>query len=97
METFVILAAIIGAALFGVYRVLAAPLPQASPEIVCPHCQAKGTVIPTQAIRKQGISGGKATGAVLTGGLSVAATGLSRKQPVTHMRCTNCRTEWDVA
>jgi len=33
---------------------------------------------------KQGISGGKATGAILTGGVSLLATGLSRKANLTR-------------
>jgi hypothetical protein len=49
------------------------------------------------AVRKRGISGGKATGALFTGGLSMVATGLSRKQHMTQMRCSNCGTAWDVA
>jgi hypothetical protein len=43
---------------------------------------------------KQGISGGKATGAVLTMGVSMLATGLSRKQKVTKATCKNCGSEW---
>src|SRR5262245_62922855 len=45
-------------------------------QMICPHCQAKGTVH-TQPVRcKKGISGGKATAAILTGGVSILATGL---------------------
>jgi hypothetical protein len=40
--------------------------------------------------RKRGIGGGKATGAVLTGGLSTLATGLSQKQWMTKAHCDNC-------
>lgn len=47
--------------------------------------------------QKQGISGGKATGAVLTAGFSVLATGLSRKQEVTECKCGNCKMVWHVA
>ncbi|MDO8307003.1 MAG: hypothetical protein Q7V58_01430 [Actinomycetota bacterium] len=43
---------------------------------------------------KKGVSGGKATGAVLTGGISILATGLSRKEKVTEAHCSNCRTTW---
>jgi DNA-directed RNA polymerase subunit RPC12/RpoP len=64
--------------------------------IVCPHCRTKGYVHARRVVRKQGISGGKATGAFFTAGLSMLATGLSRKQRVTHMTCSNCGTEWDV-
>jgi hypothetical protein len=46
---------------------------------------------------KQGVSGGKAAGAVLTAGFSVLATGLSRKQEVTEMKCRACKTVWHVS
>jgi hypothetical protein len=62
--------------------------------MVCPHCQTKGHVVTEKAKVKNGISGGKATGAVLTAGLSVLATGLSRKTEVTKASCNNCRSEW---
>jgi hypothetical protein len=44
--------------------------------------------------RKAGISGGKATGAILTGGLSLLATGLSRKERLTEAHCDNCGSTW---
>ena len=40
---------------------------------------------------KIGVSGGKATGAVLTGELSLLATGLSRKHKVTELTCKKLR------
>jgi hypothetical protein len=43
---------------------------------------------------KRGISGGKATGAVLTGGVSMLATGLSRKEAATKATCGNCGSRW---
>ena len=49
-----------------------------NPSMVCPHCQATGMVHARRIRQKKGISGGKATGALLTGGWSVLATGLSR-------------------
>lgn len=65
--------------------------------LTCPHCHIAGFVDQREVKTKQGISGGKATGAVLTGGISLFATGLSRKQKVTEMRCTKCKTVWHVA
>lgn len=65
--------------------------------LVCPHCDTAGQVFPSAVVRKQGISGGKATGALFTGGASMLVTGLSRKQRATEMRCGNCGTTWDVA
>jgi predicted RNA-binding Zn-ribbon protein involved in translation (DUF1610 family) len=65
--------------------------------MICPHCGARGGVRTHHARVKAGISGGKATGAVLTGGLSLLATGLSRKQKVTEANCTNCGSRWTFA
>lgn len=64
--------------------------------LICPHCQQRGQVVLRSITRKRGISGGKATGAVLTGGLSLFATGLSRKEGATQCRCGNCRVIWYV-
>jgi len=63
-------------------------------QMICPHCQTKGHVYSERTKMKQGISGGKATGAVLTLGVSMLATGLSRKQKVTKAQCKNCGSEW---
>lgn len=64
--------------------------------IVCPHCGATGSVRSRQITQKKGVSGGKLTGAVLTGGISMLGTGLSRKEKVTELRCGNCGTVWHV-
>ena len=63
-------------------------------QMVCPHCQTKGKIKTTQVKRKVGVSGGKATAALLTGGLSLFATGLSRKEKVTEAWCGNCKSVW---
>ena len=65
--------------------------------IKCPHCGTVGQVKTKKIQQKQGISGGKATGAVLTAGFSVLATGLSRKQEVTECKCKVCKMVWHVA
>jgi hypothetical protein len=62
--------------------------------MVCPHCQSKGKVRTKHITQKKGISGGKATAAVLTGGLSVLAVGLSRKEANTQAHCDNCGSTW---
>lgn len=62
--------------------------------IVCPHCQTRGSVYVQGVTHKKGISGGKATGALLTGGLSLLATGLSRKESLTQAHCSNCSSTW---
>ncbi len=62
---------------------------------VCPHCLTRGMVRTIHVKRKKGISGAKATGAVLTMGVSTLATGLSRKEDMTHATCGNCGSVWD--
>ena len=66
-----------------------------SPAYICPHCQTKGFVRTIPIKRKKGISGAKATGALLTMGVSVLATGLSRKETMTQAHCENCNSTWD--
>ena len=66
-----------------------------NPALICPHCQTKGQVRTKHVERKAGISGAKATGALLTGGLSLLATGLSRKQGCTQAHCGKCSSTWD--
>jgi hypothetical protein len=63
-------------------------------QILCPHCQQKGGVTTRPVKRKKGISGGKATAAVITGGVSVLATGLSRKENETEAKCSKCGSIW---
>jgi hypothetical protein len=64
------------------------------PQIVCTHCQVQGRVR-TKGIEKDaGISGKKATAAALTGGISILATGLSRKEQLTQAHCDNCGSTW---
>ena len=66
-----------------------------NPALVCPHCQMKGQVRTHMVERKRGISGGKATAAVLTLGWSMLATGLSRKETVTQATCDACHSQWE--
>ena len=68
--------------------------PQRDSQIICPHCQVRGHVTTKRVHAKQGISGGKATAALLTGGLSLLATGLSQHQKVTKATCSNCGSVW---
>ena len=62
--------------------------------IVCPHCQKTGGVKSKSVKQKKGISGTKATAAVLTAGISMLGTGLSRKEKVTELHCKNCGVTW---
>lgn len=67
----------------------------ASPNFVCPHCHAHGSVRTKKVSRKKGISGAKAMGAFFTNGISMLATGLARKEDATQAHCTNCGSTWD--
>ena len=66
----------------------------ASINMICPHCQTKGSVITKQIKKKVGVSGGKATAGILTCGLSLFAVGLSRKDIITEAECSNCNSIW---
>lgn len=58
--------------------------------MVCPHCQTKGQIRTKKITKKTGVSGSKAAAAVVTGGLSVLAVGLARKEASTQAHCDNC-------
>ncbi len=62
--------------------------------MICPHCQTKGKISTKYIDQKKGVSGGKATAALLTGGISLLAVGLSRKEAVTQVHCGNCSNTW---
>jgi cation transport ATPase len=62
--------------------------------MICPHCNTKGQIRTMTVTNKKGISGGKATAAVITGGWSVLATGLSRKENQTQAHCMSCKNTW---
>lgn len=62
--------------------------------IICPHCGSRGVVRTRSVQQKRGISGAKATGAILTGGVSLLATGLSRKENATAAHCDHCGSDW---
>ncbi len=62
--------------------------------IVCPHCQTAGAVTTKRVQAKRGVSGGKATAALLTAGVTMLATGLSRKEALTSAACGRCNSKW---
>jgi len=64
--------------------------------LVCPHCQTKGNVRTRRGSKEKGISGSKATGAVITGGISVLATGLARSEDVIEAHCDVCKCDWII-
>jgi hypothetical protein len=65
-------------------------------EIICPQCQVRGRVWSKPTKQKKGVSGGKATAAVFTFGVSMLGTGLSRKEKVTELHCGNCGSKWFI-
>jgi hypothetical protein len=65
-----------------------------NPQMVCPHCTIRGAVHVRPVTEKKGISGAKVTGALFTSGVSLFATGLSRKEDLTRAYCDNCRAIW---
>jgi hypothetical protein len=65
--------------------------PKRNDRIVCAHCHRSGCIMTSIVERKVGVSGGKATAAILTGGVSLLATGLARKELATQIRCSNCQ------
>lgn len=66
-----------------------------NPKLDCPHCNTTGQVRTKQVERTKGISGGKATAALMTSGVSILATGINRKENMTQCFCENCRSKWD--
>jgi hypothetical protein len=66
-------------------------------EMVCPHCQVKGQIRTQKGKVKAGVSGGKATGALLTLGVSLWLVGLSQRKLVTNATCENCQMTWAIA
>ncbi len=65
-----------------------------NPSMICPHCQIMGKISTRSVEQKKGVSGGKATAAVLTLGVSLLAVGLSRKEGATQAHCDNCNNTW---
>lgn len=80
--------------LYFVYQGASAKEPPKNPHMICPHCQTKGNISTQRETQKVGVSGGKAAAAVLTAGVSVLATGLSRKTEVTRATCGTCGNTW---
>jgi hypothetical protein len=62
--------------------------------MICPHCSTRGQIGTRIVENKRGVSGGKATAAILSGGISLLATGLARKEKATQARCGNCSSLW---
>jgi hypothetical protein len=67
-----------------------------NPVMFCPHCRVTGKIRTKEVTNKKGVSGGKATAALLTGGVSLLAVGLSRKEVGIQARCGNCSKYWII-
>lgn len=65
-----------------------------NPNIVCSQCNTAGKCRVKPIDKKVGVSGGKATAAILTGGVSLLATGLARKELVSQVTCEHCNCSW---
>jgi hypothetical protein len=63
--------------------------------MICPHCQTKGQVRTKTVVRKKGVSGSKATAALLTGGFSLLFIGLSQEEELTQAHCCDCKNTWE--
>jgi hypothetical protein len=63
-------------------------------KLVCPHCQVVGQVTTKNVDVKKGIDAAKAVAALITGGLSILATGLSQHDSATEATCSNCGSTW---
>jgi hypothetical protein len=65
-----------------------------NPHMKCPHCETIGQISTKKVDLTKGISGGKAVAGLLTGGLSILAVGISRKEAQTEARCGKCNNVW---
>lgn len=66
-------------------------------QIVCPHCQTRGSVAARDTKRSTRLGVRKTGAAILTLGASAPLTGgISKKQMVTEMSCKNCGMRWVV-
>lgn len=59
------------------------------PTLVCPHCQAKGSVRRTERTRVDKARVNSVLG-------KAAGIGTNTERKVLQMRCDNCETKWDV-
>jgi ssDNA-binding Zn-finger/Zn-ribbon topoisomerase 1 len=73
-----------------------AQIPKPVGQIECPYCHSSGTVVVQQVKKKKGVSTGKATAALLTGGISLIGTGLAKKAIVSQLTCAACNMTWEA-
>jgi hypothetical protein len=77
-----------------VWMAIVAPKNLPNPDMICPHCKTKGQINTKKVDLTKGISGGKAVAGLVTGGLSILAVGISRKETQTEARCGKCGNVW---
>ena len=63
-------------------------------EIICQHCQQKGSVSISKIKAKTGMSTFKILMAFVTVGISILFVGLARKESKNKATCLNCKTSW---
>jgi len=63
--------------------------------LACPYCQTKGMILVKPMKIKSGISGAKAGGGLMTGGISLLITGISSKKSANQAHCKKCSTTWN--
>jgi hypothetical protein len=66
------------------------------PHIVCPWCRRAGKVATHRVHAKVGYSAAKGVAAIMTQGVSLLFTGISKKKWVTMAKCFGCETEWKM-
>jgi len=63
-------------------------------EMICQHCQQKGSVSVSRIKAKTGMSTFKILLAFITAGISILFMGLARKESRNKATCLNCKTNW---
>lgn len=72
-----------------------APLELKVPVVLCPFCRTNPPNVTSKVVTVKGrISPGKLSGALLTGGTSLLATGLAHKENRRVYTCLHCEKRW---
>ena len=93
---FLLIAGVAGFAALKGLGFFGGPPDRTNPQLVCPHCQTRGQVSVWTERRAKRKTATRITGAVLTAGGSLPATGVSKKGTVQVMHCAHCDMTWDV-
>ena len=81
----------------GVPHELGASGAASTKEMVCPHCQTKGSVTTRKVLSRPSAAGDVGALAILTAGLSLLGSWLSRQQAVTQAWCGHCGVSWTIS